>query len=213
MRHFLSESEKARIEAATRKVEQQTLGEVVTVISAASDSYRYIPLLWAAFMTLATPALLSLFGNLSLTNIYAIQLLVFIGFWGAFRWPPLRRFIVPTAVQQRRARRLAYESFHRIGLQNTSHKAGVLIFVSVEEHYVQIIADSGINNAAPDGLWDKAVEEFIENIRNGSIVDGFEQCIEHCGALLIEKFPATGDTPANELTDVLIELGYEDFEQ
>ena len=47
--------------------------------------------------------------------------------------------------QRRRASRLAREQFFEPGLHLTRARTGVLIFVAVAEHYVEIIADEGIN--------------------------------------------------------------------
>jgi putative membrane protein len=81
----------------------------------------------------------------------------------------------------------------------------VLIFVSVAERYVEILADEGIHQRMPAGAWDQIVTDFTAQVRAGRIAAGFLQAIDACGARLIEHFPArAGDR--NELPDRLIEL-------
>ena len=48
------------------------------------------------------------------------------------------------------------------------------------------------------------VEAFVAKIRAGRTLDGFIECIEACGELLVEHVPATG--PKNELPNHLILL-------
>ena len=79
----------------------------------------------------------------------------------------------PTAVKRRRAGRLAREQFFAQGLHLTRARTGVLIFVSVAEHYVEIIADQGIDALVPPGTWDKAVADFVGQVRAGHIAEGF----------------------------------------
>jgi hypothetical protein len=74
---------------------------------------------------------------------------------------------VPDSIKRRRAGRLAHEQFFEQRLHLTRARTGVLIFVSVAEHYVEIIADQGFNALVPPGTWDKAVSNFVEPVRAG----------------------------------------------
>ena len=105
----------------------------------------------------------------------------------------------------RRASRLAREQFFERGLHLTRARMGVLIFVSVAEHYVEIIADEGIDALVPPGTWDKAVADFIERVRAGRIAEGFLDMIEVIGARLAEHFPRAPDD-RDELPNRLIEI-------
>ena len=81
----------------------------------------------------------------------------------------------------------------------------MLIFVSVAEHYVEIIADQGIDALVPPGTWDRAVAEFVEQVRAGRIGEGFLAAIAAVGERLAEHFPrAAGDI--DELPNRLIEI-------
>ena len=65
----------------------------------------------------------------------------------------------------------------------------MLLFVSVAEHYVEIIADKGINDVVPTGTWEHVVAEFVEKVKSGRIADGFVGAVEACGEPLVQHFP------------------------
>jgi putative membrane protein len=108
-------------------------------------------------------------------------------------------------VQHQRAHFVALEQFLLQNLHATQEGTGVLLFVSVAEHYVEIIADKGINDRAAPGSWDSLVSDFVAQVRRGRVADGFVQAIEGCGDLLEAHFPATG-CDRNELPNNLIEI-------
>ncbi len=75
----------------------------------------------------------------------------------------------------------------------TRARTGVLVFVAVAEHYVEIIADEGINALVPPGTWDKAVADFVEQVRARRVTEGFLAVVEAVGARLAEHFPRPPD--------------------
>lgn len=202
----LTEQEKARIAAAIRDVEARTTGELVTVIARASDDYLFIPILWAALVALAVPIVAVGFGlSADVLEVSVAQLSVFCVFALLGRWRRLRYRLVPTGVMKARAARLAREQFFARGLRETKDRTGILIFVSVAERHVEILADSGINEKVEPAVWREAVDLFVGHVKSGRIAEGFLAAIAACGAVLSEHFPASDVNP-DELPDHLIEL-------
>lgn len=205
-RSLLGEEDRRRIAAAIRDVESRTSGELVTVVARTSDSYAAFPLLAAAFLALLTPAVAWIAApDLDPLDVYTVQLGVFIVVAAAALWRPLRMRLVPVAVRRRQAGRLAREQFHALGLDRTRGRTGILLFVSVAERYVEILADRGIDEKVPPGTWKEIVAAFTRQVRERKIADGFVGALTACGALLIAHFPRAADD-RNELPDVLIEL-------
>lgn len=203
---FLSDNEKQKIAAAIATAERNTRGELVTVITASSDAYRYIPFLWAALLSLLVPGILSLLNNPLTWNIaYLVQICTFLGAAAVFNWTPLKMRLIPAAVKRLRAHRLAQEQFFMQELHTTRERTGVLLFVSVAEHYVEIIADQGINDVVSANAWQAIITEFVQRVRNKQVADGFLTAIAACGELLASHFPAKDDSN-NELPNHLIEL-------
>ena len=203
---FLNNSEKQRISAAITAIECQTSGELVTVITRSSDEYRYIPYLWAALLALLVPGILSVdIIPLAVNLHYLVQICTFLGAAVVFNWSPLKVRLIPSGVKKLRAHRLAQEQFFLQNLHTTPGRTGVLLFVSIAEHYVEIIADKGINDVVNDSDWESIVARFVDELKNNRVADGFLTAINACGALLAEHFPAT-DEKTDNLPNHLIEL-------
>jgi putative membrane protein len=203
---LMNNSDKQRISAAIAAIERQTSGELVTVITRCSDDYRYIPYLWAALLALLVPGILSLDAGLIPGKLhYLLQICVFLGAAVLFNWLPLKLRLIPTGVKKLRAQRLAREQFFLQNLHGTPGRTGVLLFVSLAEHYVEIIADKGINDVVSDKAWEDIVEHFVAEVKNKRVADGFLAAISACGELLVAHFPATAEN-TNALPDHLVEL-------
>lgn len=203
---LMNNSDKQRISAAIAAIERQTSGELVTVITRCSDDYRYIPYLWAALLALLVPGILSLDATLIPGKFhYLLQICVFLGAAVLFNWLPLKIRLIPAGVKKLRAQRLAREQFFLQNLHGTPGRTGILLFVSLAEHYVEIIADKGINDVVSDNAWEAIVEHFVADVKNNRVVAGFVTAISACGELLVAHFPATGEN-INELPDHLVEL-------
>jgi putative membrane protein len=206
MAGLLTEDEKQQVSGAIRQAEARTRGELVTVITRASDDYFYIPTLWAALIALVVPAVIILYGSwMDAAAIFEIQAASFIVLALLFRLPVIKYVLVPKAIKRQRASRVAREQFFIQGLQNTEGHTGVLLFVSVAERYVEVIADKGINDVVPAGTWDRVVNDFVSKVRAGRYAEGFLSAIADCDAILAEHFPAQKDN-INELPDHLIEI-------
>ncbi len=216
---FLTAPEKAALEQRIADAEASTRAEIMTVIAQQSDGYRYIPVLWAALFALSVPGLYFLYSTLANDGwiypgtenpaiIYPIQVLAFFGLGMLFQLPAARLWMIPNVVKQQRAARHAREQFFLQNLHQTVDHTGVLIFVSVAEHYVEIIVDSGISEKVDNQEWQESVHAFIEDVRRGDIAGGFDRAIDHCERVLSEHFPAdtTRTANQNELPNHLIEV-------
>ena len=143
--------------------------------------------------------------QVELLDVYALQLAVFVGFGLLFRWQPLKMRLIPKSVKRRRAARVARQQFLEQGVHRTEGRTGILIFVSVAEHYVEVLADSGINEKVEAGAWDSLVTAFVAKVKAGQVADGFLEAIATCDAVLAEHFPRPqGDK--DELPNHLIEI-------
>jgi putative membrane protein len=202
---MLSEQQAKEIEQAIVKAEARTDGELVTVLARRSDDYLYIPVLWAALVALMTPAVL-LFSPLWLSagEVFVLQLAVFLGLVLILRFPPLLHRIIPPGVKRWRAGNLARRQFLENNLHHTRGETGVLIFVSQLEHYVEIIADRGIDAHVDEAQWQAIVDQFVIRVRKRETLEGFLGAIESCGELLNQHAPVTSEH--DELPNRLILL-------
>lgn len=200
----LTQQEKQTINQCIRDVEARTNAELVTVIAQSSDDYRYIPTLWAAVLALSFPGVLALL-NTSLPYAYPIQIGIFLLSALLFQWTPIKLSLVPRYIKHQRASQHAHELFFIEGLHLTEENTGVMLFVSLDEKYAEIIADQGINQKVDQATWQSIVDEFIQTIRSGQTAQAYLDSIKACGELLQQHYPAKDKNP-NELPDHLIEV-------
>jgi putative membrane protein len=197
----LAKEDHDAIAAAIREAEKRTCGQIVCVLAHASSAYAHIPILWSSLLALFTPWPLIHFTQWSVQRIFLAQLIVFLLAALAFSWAPLRIRLVPRAIQRARAHRAAIEQFVLRGISRTHNRCGVLIFVSLAEHYARIIADEGMAQKVHASEWQAAIDALTAHMHDGRIAAGFTAAIERCGAVLAEHAPADGS--ANELPDRL----------
>lgn len=202
-----SADDKARISAAILAAEKSTSGEFVAVVARASDHYVFLPLLWAAILALLFPGACLLAGlSLPWVQIYHLQLLIFIVLaLLLLSVPGLHLKLIPPRVKHTRASRLAHAQFYAQGVQLTPHHSGVLLFVSLAERYVEIVADKGIHEKLGEAHWQGIIDRFVDQVRRGRIVDGFVDAIAACGAAMAQHYPPD-PSDSNELSDGLIEI-------
>jgi putative membrane protein len=189
------------VAAAIRAAEQKSSGQIVCVLARASSAYAHVPLLWASALALITPWPLIDFTPWSVQRIFLAQLVVFLVAAVVFSWMRLRLLLVPRAVQRSRAHHAAIEQFVIRRVAHTKYRCGILIFVSLAEHYARIIADDGIAQKVPNAEWQSAVDALIAHMRGGDIAAGFTAAIERCSAVLAAHAPPDGSP--NELPDRL----------
>jgi putative membrane protein len=203
---FLNDSENRRIQQAIEAAETQIDGELVTIIASVSDTYRYVPTMWAGLITLLAPWLMLLVAPaISLVEALIIQSAVFLGVLLLCHWQPVKMALIPQALKRQRASRLAREQFFHRGLYRTPNHNTVLLFVSVAERYVEIVADQGIGDRVAEACWRDIVAAFTDRVSQGHIAEGFLVAIGECARRMAEHYPATG-AKANVLADRLIEI-------
>jgi putative membrane protein len=206
---LLKPAEQQQITDAIAHIERNTDAELVTVLARSSDNYAYVAIVIAAAMALFTPGVIALlpfwlhaWDAFALWEITAVQWLVFIVLALVLQWPPLLTRIIPARVKRWRASNLARRQFLEQNLHHTRNHTGVLIFVSELEHYVEIIADRGIDQHVEPQQWQAIVDKFITHVRSGDTLQGFLHCVNACGELLQQHVPATDQK--NELPNHLI---------
>jgi putative membrane protein len=189
------------VSAAIHQAEKQTCGQIVCVLAHSSSADGYIPIVWASVLSLFAPWPLIYFTQWSVQRIFLLQLAVFIVVGLIFSFTPLRLALVPGTVRRARAHRAALEQFVVRGIDRTRNRSGVLIFVSLAEHYARIIADEGIAAKVQTAEWQDAIDALTAHMSDGRIAAGFVAAIERCGAVLAAHAPPDGS--ANELPDRL----------
>jgi uncharacterized membrane protein len=97
-------------------------------------------------------------------------------------------------------RERALELFGRLGVWDTEHNSGVLVYVLLADKDVEIVADRGISSKISQETWQVVCRAMESAFREGRFEDGAIAGINAIGELLAEHFPRRGAGP-NELPD------------
>lgn len=220
----LSPQEHALVLAAVARAEEGTDGEIVTIVTDASDPYHDVSLHYAVLAMLLVPALAAAFPTMAqhAAGLFATgwdvvppwalpaavllaQALAFLVVRFALAYAPLRLALTPAATKARRVRRRAILYFKVGAERRTAAREGILLYLSRSERKAEIVADVAIHAAVPPERWGEAMAALVDEVRAGQPGAGMAAAVERIGAVLAEHFPKTADD-RNELPDRLIEL-------
>lgn len=113
---------------------------------------------------------------------------------------PLASVLSGKSVRER-----AIELFGLARVWDTEENTGVLVYVLLCEHKVEILADRGINAVAGGEAWDEICAELTAAFRGGRYEEGSVQAVRRLNTLLQRHFPSGGHNP-NELPDLPVVL-------
>jgi len=220
---YLSEEQHKIVSDAVAEAELQTSGEILTVLAGRSDGYTDVALWWAAGLGFTVMSLFAAFphwltgmldwiaggwgtewtnGQL-LTWQVAIGLAAFLLALLAQLWSPLRFFLIPPPVKTARVHEQAIKHF-KVGAERRTHgRTGVLIYLSMDEHRAEIVADRPIAAKVDAEVWGEAMGDMLAEIKQGRIAEGMAAGVRDVGFVLAQHFPR-GAEDENELPDRLI---------
>lgn len=219
---LLTSDEKKKISLAVSKAEADTGGEIVTAIIPESDDYAFRELLFAIGVAVLTFIVLALlivpFSNL-LDRMFwvesaallpmsmgTVSLVIGTLCYVLFQIPAIDRFIVGRQAMAESVRRRALRHFVESAAYDTVDRTGVLLFISVLERRVELIADKGINARVAPDTWDRIVSSLVRGIGEKRTAEAIETAVGEIGVILAEHVPPRPDDE-NELSNRPDELG------
>ena len=100
------------------------------------------------------------------------------------------------------ARDRAVTLFGKLRVWDTEANNGVLIYLLLAEHQIEIVADRGLARHVPPGHWQQVLGHMRDAFRAGRFEPGLTQAVDEVEALLVQHFPlAEGAANPNELQD------------
>ncbi len=203
---FFNKEEQQKIEAAVKTAEKKTSGEIVPMVVDSSYDYPRAELIGGGTLALAVGLIISwIFGGESIWWFLPVFIVGFFIFQQLIRsLPGLKRKLIHPNELTAEVKEKALVSFIEQGLHETRDRTGVLILISLFEHRVQVLADSGINEKVPEHTWEDIVEIIIDGLKSGTACEATCKAIEQCGELLQEHFPGKDDD-TDELPNLIME--------
>jgi putative membrane protein len=209
---FLSKDDQERINTAVAAVEKQTAGEIVCMVVSTSYHYPMANVLGATSIALPLALLTTHYAGgwlwLGTQNMWLFIGLFAIFFallyWIVDHWPALKRRFVSQREIDEEVEEAAVTSFFKQGLYRTRDANGVLLFLSVFEHKVWLLADKGIHEKVSQDEWDSLVGRTTRGIRQGQRAEAICKAIQDTGDLLRAHFPIKPDD-TDELKNLIID--------
>ncbi len=100
------------------------------------------------------------------------------------------------------ARERAVSMFGKLRVWDTEANNGVLIYLLLAEHAIEIVADRGLARQVPAGHWQAIVAGMRDAFRQGHFEQGLMQAIDAVEAPLLSHYPLrAGERNPNELPD------------
>lgn len=211
----------AAVRAAVMSAESRTSGEIAIAVTPESADYSFNELF--ASVILGAAAFAGLLPFHAQITAWLDRL-----FWHAPAWyvpafygivsfaviaaafffaniPAIDRLVIPRRVRSVSVYRRALRHFVESGIYATRERSGILIFISIMEREVRILADAGISSQIDQAEWDALAAALACGIRAKESGAALVKAVADCGNILAERFPPRADNP-NELPDALVFL-------
>jgi putative membrane protein len=198
---FFSPADHQAIEAAVREAEARSAGEIVPYAVERSD--RYHRALWCAATlgALAASLLAALArwtgevwgGPVALWIALPPTAGAALGGLVALLVPAIRRALVPSEVLAERVHQRATRAFVEEEVFRTRDRTGILIFVSLFEHRVVVLADRGLDGRVTPGQWEEIVLGIAAGMRRGEPGPALAEGIRRCASLAAQAPPRPDD--------------------
>ncbi|WP_456433894.1 TPM domain-containing protein [Thermosulfuriphilus sp.] len=194
-----------KIAQAIAQAEKATAAEIAVMVVSQSGRYREAEILSALILghLLAFVLTVGLF-SASLWHYVPLEFGLSLA-----SYPLIRRFPFlkkPLIGPRRRAEKVffrAQRAFLEQGLHQTKEATGVLIFISLFERRVMILADKGIMAHVSQEALDRWAKKLAQKIKQGQAIEGLCEIIKEMGQSLAQHLPVRpGDI--NELPDEII---------
>ncbi len=209
------------IREAVIEAEKNTSGEIALAVTGESHDYAFYELMVSlVFGALVFLILLFFYKPLSslvdtilwhfegwqVTGLYGfISFLAIAIMYSLTNIPGIDRIIIPEKAKRIAVYQRAMQHFIESGVYSTADHNGILLFVSLMEHEVCIIADEAILKKIAQNELDSLARELAAGIRKKELVPSLLSCISSCGTILSTHFPEKNDA-VNELPDGLVIL-------
>lgn len=198
MKTLLAELDEERVADAVAEAEERTAGEIVPVVIPQSGTYEV-----AAWRGASALALLAMAATLLVVRFYTgwglgwlfatwgvVLVTLGAGTVGALLGayvPPVQRALVGADLLDETVHRRAMQAFVEEEVFDTRDRTGILLFVSLLEHRIEVLGDTGINQAVEPDDWADVVARIRTGIKNEALTNGLVDAIGMCGRLLERK--------------------------
>ena len=190
------------VRGAVQEAERHTSGEIVPMVVEKSDDYPGVRAVSAAVLAFAAGVVVLASPLDARLWLPPVQLVAFAAGYVIAGWPPVLRLLLPVSIRTTRVHQAAHLAFLEEGIVETRDRTGILLYISLLEHRVEVVADRGIDERVQEGTWEGVVRLILDGIRRRRAEEGLVDAIRLCGEILAVQFPPRPDD-TDELPDRL----------
>ncbi len=213
---FLTAPEAESVDRRVARLEARTGVQVVTALAGKSDSYLELP--WTAFALGASLAACGLvvadwwrpeWATARTALVHAVIILAVAASAAllAVFVPGFARLFLRTSRRDVEVRQYAESLFLRHEIFLAARRTGVLVFVSLFERRIVILADAGLRARVAEAAWDGVVARMAATLRRGRPADALLDGLEAIEALLVDRGFTAGEPGAKEFSNRPVEEG------
>jgi len=200
---FLSAADRKKIQKSVEAAGQQSSGKIAAMIVSASRPYPMANVLGATALSLPLSLVFTPIIGEGI-GLYAQDMWVFAALFSLLfsllypvidLFPWFKRVFISAADIAAAAEEAAATAFFKEGIYRAKNDAGVLIFISILERRVFLLAGRGINGKVTPNQWQRIVRHIISGIRQNRRAEAIREAVDMIGKLLKTHFPV-GPTPA-----------------
>ncbi|WP_204310343.1 TPM domain-containing protein, partial [Stenotrophomonas maltophilia] len=85
----------------------------------------------------------------------------------------------------------AEHAFARLRTWDTTHNNGVLIYLLLADHAIEIVADRGLQGRVSPAQWQRVCTHLREGLRGSHPVEALQDAIDEVSSLIEGHFPAS----------------------
>ncbi|MFW2366920.1 MAG: TPM domain-containing protein [Desulforhopalus sp.] len=209
--HFLTAEEQKHVTEAVRKAELKTSGEIVPMIVSRSHNYPTaaatcavsfgLPLALATTTVLGEMLWIGPQNMWLMLGVFGLLYIIFYPLVMKREW--LKKYFLKESQVTQEVSEGALAAFYSEQLYKTENENGILLYISVLEQKVWILADRGINEKIDQQEWDSVVTDLTAGIKAGNRCESMCNAVERIGHILQKHFPYQKDDQ-DELHNLII---------
>ncbi len=187
-----------------KKIEDNSLVEIVVIIKPSSGKYRDIPV-WSGVVFAILLYTFFMFSHIEF-DVYLIYVFTVLSFFLAWSSVAATSFVQKLFVKKARKYRNveinARAIFQKGGIRFTQERIGTLFYVSLLEKMVYILPDRGAENAIPAEEWQNMNDDFQKMFSAVNIADELIVTLNKWQPVFAKYIPPV-ENDNNELPDDL----------
>jgi len=115
----------------------------------------------------------------------------------------IKRLFVTASDMKGEVEEAAIQSFYQRKINHTVDHTGLLIYISLFERKVRVVADQGISSKVAQEIWQEIVNTIVRGILGKEHGRAIAAAVDQCADILASHFPVKADN-YNELANEVI---------